>query len=209
MPITRRSTPQQSLTMKQVAKLILVIYDNSPDYQDACRSQGDPKFKLQETVIQQIVGMPLSDQNRKHIVRELNILGWEVAINSRYWLIFSVRDLHDWHDAGTLVKHSLLETLLSNPEPHPLGQTCGMDVTPNEVAKFNGYSETDIIDELAQNRYHRFSDEQIDEFEATGDASILGIEDDEQLPIDTFSFWQYVDFYLAKKALNRFAPLIR
>ncbi|TOI73991.1 hypothetical protein CGI54_24355, partial [Vibrio parahaemolyticus] len=64
-------------------------------------------------------------------------------------------------------------------------------------------------DELAQNRYHKASDEQIDEFEATGDASILGIEDDDQLPLDTFTFWQYVDFYLAKKGLNRFAPLIR
>lgn len=209
MAINRRYTPQDSLTMKQVAKLVLVAYCNSPDYKDAAREQVDPKFKLQETVVQQILGMPLSDQDRKQIVRELNLLGWEVAINSCYWLIFTIRDIHLWHDAGTFVDQSLLDALLSNPEPHPLGLTCGMDITANEVAKFNGYSETDIINELAQNCYHKASDEQIDEFEATGDASVLGIEDDDQLPLDTFTFWQYVDFYLAKKGLNRFAPLIR
>lgn len=209
MSIIRRAIPQEALTMKQVAKLILVFYSQSPNYDENAKASIDPKFKIQETVIQQILGMPLSEQDRRYIVRELNLLGWEVAINSSYWFVFSIRDSHMWFEVGSFIDHSLLNHLHHDPDPKPFGLTVGLNITANEVAKFNGYSDEDIVDELAQSRYHKASDEQIDEFELTGDASVLGIEDDEQLSVNSFTFWQYIDFYLAKKALNRFARLIR
>ncbi len=209
MSINRRAISQEALTMKQVAKLILVFYSQSPNYDENAKASIDPKFKIQETVIQQILGMPLSEQDRRYIVRELNLLGWEVAINSSYWFVFSIRDSHMWFEVGAFVDHSLLNHLHHDPDPQPFGLMGGLNVTANEVAKFNGYSDEDIVDELVQSRYHKVSDEQIDEFELTGDASLLGIEDDEQLAVNSFTFWQYIDFYLAKKALNRFSPLIR
>lgn len=209
MSINRRAISQEALTMKQVAKLILVFYSQSPNYDENAKASIDPKFKIQETVIQQILGMPLSEQDRRYIVRELNLLGWEVAINSSYWFVFSIRDSYTWFEVGSFIDHSLLNHLHHDPDPQPFGLMGGLNVTANEVAKFNGYSDEDIVDELVQSRYHKVSDEQIDEFELTGDASVLGIEDDEQLAVNTFTFWQYIDFYLAKKALNRFSPLIR
>lgn len=204
MAINRRnSNVQDSLNFKQIAKLILLTNGKSPGY----KIEVQPKFKLRETVIQQILGMPLSDSDRKNIVRELNSFGWEVAINANYWLIFAVDDPHMWHDAGTCIPDSLFQELQKNSNPYPLFIGMKLGIAPNDLAKFNKYSQTDIADELAQSVYHKVSEEAIDEYEATGDLSVIGIEDDEQLPFDTFTFWQYVDYYLARNALNRLAPL--
>lgn len=199
MPISRRVAHQESLTMKQVAKMILVTYGQP--LTAAQIRQPNPKFKLQETVIQNMLGMPLSDKDRKRLVRELNLFGWQVAINIDYWLMFCVNDLHTWHDAGQLPNRSLFNTLLKNPQPEAFGLIGSLNIEPNEVAKFNHYSDIEIIEAIAERRYDRYSDEAIDEFEATGDGSVLGIEEDQQLPVDHFTFWQYVDYFLVKKGL--------
>ena len=208
MPVARRNRhPQQLLTMKQVAYIILTIYGNSHGPSERSKEQPNLKFKLQETVIQQLLGMPIDNHQRKHIIRELNLLGWDVAINSKYWLIFIVSDLESWHDAGTFVNDTLVEALLTNPEPNPFGLIWGLNVTANEVAKFHGYTEQDIINELAQLSYERCSEEDIEEYQITGDESVLGIEEGQELPIDFFTFWDYIDFYLAKQRLDRNAPV--
>ena len=202
--INRRAPKPDRLTMKQVAKIILMINGTSPGYKE----QIQPKFKIRETVVQQIIGMPLADSERKTIVRELNLLGWDVAINSEYWLVFTHDGLQNWHDAGTFIPHSLIEELQDNPEPEPLPLAGQLNLTPNEVAKFFGYSEDDIRDELVANAYISAPENVIEEFDETEDESILGIQEGDQLPVYTFTFWQYIDYYLAKKALNRKAPLI-
>ncbi|GAJ78957.1 hypothetical protein JCM18905_4979 [Vibrio sp. JCM 18905] len=48
-----------------------------------------------------MVGMPLSHDDRFYIIREFNLLGWQVAINPDYWLIFVVDEeqLFKWDEA--------------------------------------------------------------------------------------------------------------
>ncbi|WP_052447995.1 hypothetical protein [Vibrio rotiferianus] len=201
--ITRRTITPEKLTFKQLAKVILLFKGISPEYKEECC----PSFRVRETAIQQLIGQSLSLENRADLVREFNLLGWEVAINPEYWLVFTVPNVHNWHEVGQWLPYSVTENFQRGIAPcsRDLCQKLGISV--NEVAKFYGYSEEKIRDELVCEAYDCADEETQEEFDETGDESLFDIEEGTQLPIDTFSYWQYLDFYLATKGLNRKAPL--
>ena len=204
MVINRRKEAQETLSAKQVAKLILLINATSPEYKEELK----PKFKMQETAVQQILGMPLSDEDRKLIVRELNLLGWEVAINCRYWLVFTADDTHLWHEAGTKMQMAVQVDFSDASAFSSFSIQSRTNSLPNDVAKFQEYTDDEVRDELIQYAYGRASESTIEKFEDTDDESYLGIEEGAQLPICHFTYWEYLDYFLAKKGLNRKAPLV-
>ncbi|EKB1968991.1 hypothetical protein ONG05_000894 [Vibrio parahaemolyticus] len=151
-----------------------------------------------------MVGMPLSHDDRFYIIREFNLLGWQVAINPDYWLIFVVDEeqLFKWDEAT--YPYGLEQTIKAvqqGKEP-PLGELDDYyRLKPNLTAKFLGWSDEDIQEQLVEEALNGVEGEVEEEYEETGDKFLLNIKDDDEIGFTNFTAWEYLDYELARNGL--------
>ncbi|ANZ13284.1 hypothetical protein WOC12_22875 [Vibrio parahaemolyticus] len=199
MPIQRR-VKDNRINYEQVAKLILLCSQTHKS--DAEANQN--RFIVREGLIQKMVGMPLSHDDRFYIIREFNLLGWQVAINPDYWLIFVVDEeqLFKWDEAT--YPYGLEQTIKAvqqGKEP-PLGELDDYyRLKPNLTAKFLGWSDEDIQEQLVEEALNGVEGEVEEEYEETGDKSLLNIKDDDEIGFTNFTAWEYLDYELARNGL--------
>jgi len=71
----------------------------------------------------------------------------------------------------------------------------------NLTAKFLGWSDEDIQEQLVEEALREATDEVEEEYEETGDKSLLGIGQNDEICLTNFTFWEYLDFELARNGL--------
>ncbi|BDR19577.1 hypothetical protein VspSTUT16_29230 [Vibrio sp. STUT-A16] len=199
MPINRRVN-NNHINYEHVAKLILLCSQTHSSDAEA----GQNRFKVREGLIQKITGIPLSHDDHFSIIREFNYLGWQVAINPDYWLVFAVDEdqLFKWDEASYLYGlEQSIKAIQQGYEPQ-LGEI--YDYYPlrsNLTAKFLGWSDEDIQEQLVEEALREATDEVEEEYEETGDKSLLGIGQNDEICLTNFTFWEYLDFELARNGL--------
>ncbi|WP_237733876.1 hypothetical protein [Vibrio fluvialis] len=199
MPIQRRFKNER-ITYEQIVKLILLCSKrHSSDSQD-----NQHKFKVREEFIQRILGMPLSHDDRFSIIREFNILGWQVAISSEFWLVFVVdqEQLFNWDEATyPSGLEGSIRAVREGKEP-PLSEIYDYyPISSNKTAKFLGWSENDIQEQLIDEALDRATEEIQCEYEEYGDKSLLGIEKGDEIDLTNFTSWEYLDHQLVESGL--------
>lgn len=71
----------------------------------------------------------------------------------------------------------------------------------NKTAKFLGWSENDIQEQLIDEALDRATEEIQYEYEEYGDKSLLGIEKGDEIDLTNFTSWEYLDHQLVESGL--------
>lgn len=199
MPIQRR-VKNDRITYEQVVKLILLFSKRHCSKTE----ENQHRFKVREALIQRVMGIPLSHEDRFSIIREFNILGWHVAITPEFWLVLVVdqEQLFNWDEATypSLLEGSI-RAVQRGKEP-PLSEIDHYyQLSSNKTAKFLGWSEEDIQEQLVNEALDKVTEEVQYEYEESGDKSLLSIELSDEIDLTNFTSWEYLDHQLFESEL--------
>ncbi|WP_259346385.1 hypothetical protein [Vibrio diabolicus] len=200
MPIQRR-VKNNRITHEQVAKLILLCSKTH----ESEAEQYQKRFTLREELIHQILGMPLSHDDRFSIIRELNMLGWQVAITPDSWLVFVIdeEELFKWDEARFPYEFlgESLQAIQHGQEPL-LGELDNYyGLNSNSTAKFYGWSDEDIQEQLVEEALDDATEEIQEEYANSSDKSLLDIKEGDQIGLTNFTSWNYIEHKLVEKGL--------
>ncbi|MFS1492466.1 hypothetical protein BCT96_020205 [Vibrio splendidus] len=198
MAITRRKQYDR-ITYEQAAKLILLF----SQHHRSRTEEGKKRFKVREELIQKVMGIPLSHDDRFSVIREFNLLGWQVAITLEHWLVFVVDEdkLFNWDEATyPYGLEQAIRSIQEGKQPPLADIHHYYRISSNETAKFFGWSDEEIQERLIEEALEEAPEEIQDEYEEDGDASILNIERDE-ICLTNFTSWEYLEHQLVENGL--------
>ncbi|MEC6881700.1 hypothetical protein [Photobacterium piscicola] len=198
--LIQRRMKNDRITHEQLVKLILLCSKRHSSKAE----ENKYRFKVREELIQRIMGMPLSHDDRFFIIREFNILGWQVAITTEFWLVFVVdqEKLFNWDEATyPYGLEGSIRAVQKGKEP-PLSEVDHYyRFSSNKTAKFLGWSEEDIQEQLVNEALDRTTEEVQYQYEEDGDESLLGIVQGDEIDLTNFTSWDYLDYKLTESEL--------
>ncbi|WED22820.1 hypothetical protein L3Q72_05355 [Vibrio sp. JC009] len=196
MGVIRRKAIDEVMMLNHKQLALLCLYISTRDTALEYSTQVS-RFKLKEEFFSKLINMPLSHEDRAKIIREFNKLGWEVAINVDYWLLFASECYDSWREVNLEEDDELVKQLLRDSNPDGgLGELF-LASSPNSTARFFGVSDEDLKDRLIDLVINDLPEEIQDEFYETEDVSLINLEGVE-LQDDDHTFWQYVIYYLSE-----------